>query len=135
MSRVNPLHIIILLVVVVLFGFFKLSTIKSELQEEQKSYQVSQKVATELLAYKKLYGDKKRVINGLRKIIKAPALKAANIELLRKSKSVELRSDSIELRELNRLFSKILNGAYEIKRFTIKSLDSRHASVMVEIAW
>jgi len=135
MSRVNPLHIIVLLIVVVLFGFFKLSTIKSELQEEQKSYQASQKVATELLAYKKLYGDKKRVINGLRKIIKAPSLKAANIQLSRKSKSVELRSDSMELRELNRLFSKILNGAYKIKRFTIKSLDATHASVMVEIAW
>jgi len=135
MNRVNPLHIMLLLFVVLLFSFFKLTGIKSELQELQQEYKKSQVVAEELVVYKKLYGDRKRVQNALQKIVSQRSLKSANIKLSRKANSVEIRSKSMKLNELNSLLSKILNGAYEIKRLRIKSLDATHASLVVEITW
>jgi len=135
MNRVNPLHIILLLIVVLFFAFFKLAGIKSELKELQQEYKKSQKVAEELVSYKKLYGNRKRVQKALQKIVSQRSLKSANIKLLQRPNSLEIKSASIKLNELNSLISKVLNGSYEIKRLKIKSLDATHASVAVEIAW
>jgi preprotein translocase subunit SecF len=134
-KRVNPLHIIVLLLVVLLFGFFKLSSIKEELHSEEKRYHTSQKVAKELSAYKKLYGDKKRVQRAINKIISQSSLRDADIQLSRKANSLEIRSKSMKLQELNSLISKIFNGAYDIKRLNIKAVGKTEASVVMEIAW
>ncbi len=135
MNRVNPLHIILLLIVVLFFAFFKLAGIKSELKELQQEYKKSQKVAEELVSYKKLYGNRKRVQKALQKIVSQRSLQSANIKLLQRPNSLEIKSASMKLNELNSLISKILNGSYEIKRLKIKSLDATHASIAVEIAW
>ena len=135
MNRVNPLHIILLLIVVLFFAFFKLAGIKSELKELQQEYKKSQKVAEELVSYKKLYGNRKRVQKALQKIVSQRSLQSANIKLLQRPNSLEIKSASMKLNELNSLISKVLNGSYEIKRLKIKSLDATHASIAVEIAW
>jgi hypothetical protein len=134
-NRVNPLHIVALLFVALLFGFFKLSSIKEVLQEEEKRYSSSKKVAQELLAYKKLYGDKKRVQNGIERILSQGSLKNVDIVLSRKANSLEIRSKTIKLQELNALMSKILNGAYDVRRIDIKAAGKTEASVAMEIAW
>jgi DUF4097 and DUF4098 domain-containing protein YvlB len=124
-----------LLVVVVLFIFFKLSGIKQQVVDAQESYNKSEKIAKDLVSYKKLYGNKKRVESGLQRIISQRSFASVKIKLLRGKQSIKIDAKSLTKSLLDALISKIFNGAYTIKNLTIKRIDATHASLIVEIAW
>ncbi len=135
MSRINPLHIIALLFVMILFIFFLLADIKEEVQEEKESYKKSQKIAKELFSYKKLYGDTKRIQASLKRILSQSSLRKAKLKIVKKKESTLITSPSISLYALNSLLSKIFNGPYRIKTLDIKRIDKTHARLKLEIEW
>ena len=135
MNRVNPLHIVLLLVVVILFIFFKLSSIEQQLADARESYSTREKIANELVSYKKLYGNKKRIESALQRIISQRSFASAKIKLSRGKQSIKIDAKSLTKSLLDALVSKIFNGAYTIKNLTIKRIDATHASLVVEIAW
>lgn len=135
MNRLNPLHIVIFLVVVIFFLFFKLSVVKDEFKEAKAAYNKSELIAKELQSYKKLYGDKKRIERSLRKILAQRSLKSAKLKTTKKRDGMLIISDSIDLYALNSLMSKIFNGAYPVKILKIKKVDDRHAKLKMEISW
>jgi hypothetical protein len=135
LNRINPLHIIILLIVIIFFIFFQLSGLKSELREAQESYKKSELLAKELLAYKKFYGDKKRIKASLHKILSQRSLQKAALQIEQKKSGMLIRSKAIDLYALNSLLSKIFNGGYPVKVLQIKRVDATHASLKLEITW
>ena len=135
MNRINPLHIIVLLTVVILFLFWQLSHIKSEFHEEEQAYSKSEKIAKELRAYKKFYKDKKRVKKALNTILSQASLKDAHLKIIRKQTTLRVESKAITLHALNSLISKIFSGGYAIKKLDIKNVDTTHASLKMEIQW
>lgn len=135
MSRINPLHIIALLFVMILFIFFLLADIKEEVQEEKESYKKSQQIAKELFSYKKLYGDTKRIQASLKRILSQSSLRKAKLKIVKKKESTLITSPSISLYALNSLLSKIFNGPYRIKTLDIKRIDKTHARLKLEIEW
>jgi hypothetical protein len=135
MNRINPLHIIALLVVVLLFTLFKLSGVKGELVEAKARLGETSSLATELIGLKKVYGDKKYLKRKIEKIFRLSTIKKANITKKYTKSGVIIKSKSIELVVLNTLMGKLLNDTFHIKSFKIKRLSDKKAILNVEIKW
>jgi hypothetical protein len=134
-NRINPLHIIALLSVIILFVFFQLSKIKEDIHEEQAAYNKSKKVALELYAYKKLYKRETDASKSLMQILAQPSLKEAQLKIYKTTKSIRVESKAITLSQLNFLLSKVLNGAYVIKKLEVKDKSASDFSLKLEIQW
>jgi biopolymer transport protein ExbD len=135
MNQVNPLHIVALLIVIITFLFFKLSGVKDELREAKSSYKDSEKLAVELSGLKDVYADKKRVKRSLDRILSVSSLKSANLDIKRDRSFIRISSKSMDIRALNYLMGKILNGSYNIVKLKIKRLSDEKASLNLEIKW
>ncbi|MBN2815135.1 MAG: hypothetical protein JXQ67_00510 [Campylobacterales bacterium] len=135
MNQVNPLHIGALLVVVLLYLFFTLHTLKEELIEEKAAYVESEQLAVELSSLKDVYGDKKRLENSLKRLVAQGSLKSANIALTKGKNSWSLSAKTVDLKALNAFMSKIMNGSYNVVQLRIKKLSDDAASLEMEIAW
>lgn len=134
MNRVNPLHIVALLVVLILFLLFQISGVKKQLTATTDSLHQSKKIALKTVAYKEFY-NKEKVKKALERILRQPSLKNANIIVKRDKEKVTITAKSLPLGTLNSLMAKILNGAYAIDRLSIKRVDAQHASLQMEIKW
>ena len=135
MNKLNPLHIGALLIVLLIFSFFKLDEAKKQLHDAQTAYKESEHLALELSALKDTYGDKKRIQNGIKKILRLRSLQAANVEATWKKKSVIITAKSLDLKALNTLMGKFLNGNFNIVKLKIKKIDDLKAGVEMEIQW
>ncbi len=135
MNRINPLHIGALLVAILLFSIFKLSSVKSELAEVKLDYKETEILATKLSGLKSVYADKKAVKKSLTRVLKLSSLRSANIEKKSKKNSVVLSCASMDKNALNALMGKLLNGAYQINSFKIKKLSESKVSLIMEIKW
>jgi len=135
MRTVNPLHILLLLTVFLLFVVFERFEVKKQLEEERNAYKKSEKLAKELLSYKKLFATKERVQSGILKITSQRSLKDAHLKIIKKDSSIEIVSKSIDLADLNSLIRKLLNGAYIIETLDISRIDDKHAALKVEVRW
>jgi len=135
MNRINPLHIGVLLVVVLLFFVYKLSGAKSELIEARDSYKETKEISLRLSGLKEVYEEKEKVEKALKRILEQPSLSAAKIEQEKKATGLIISSQNMELDALNSLMSKLLNGLYNIKTVEIKKLTPTTASFMMEITW
>jgi len=135
MNRLHPLHIGALLVVVLLFSFFKLNAAKQQLHQAQKSYKESEHLALELSALKDTYGNKKKIQKQIQKIVALRTLSNANIQTLWKKKGVVLSSSSLDLKALNLFMGKILNSNVNIVKLKITKKDDLRASLEMEIQW
>ena len=134
MNRVNPLHIVALLFVLILFLLFQISSVKKELTNTADSLQQSKAIALKTVAYKELY-NKEKVKKALERILRQPSLKNAEIVIQRSKDRLTIKAKSLSLGTLNSLMSKIFNGAYTISRLSVKRVDAQHASLQMEIKW
>ena len=135
MNRINPLHIGALLLVVLLFSIFKLSSAKSDLVKVKEEYKEVRELATSLSGLKTVYADKKSVKKALERVLKLSSLRSANIQQKSKKSGVTLSSVSMDKNALNSLMGKLLNGAYQINSFKIKKLSDSKVSFEMEIKW
>lgn len=134
MNRVNPLHIVVLLLVLILFLLFEITNVKKELINTTNSLHQSKAIALKIVAYKELY-NKEKVKKALERIVRQPSLKNAGITVKRDKERVIIKAKSLSLGTLNAFMSKIFNGAYIISRLSIKRIDAQHASLQMEIQW
>jgi len=125
MNRINPLYLGGFLIVLLLFFSFKLSHAKSQLAEAKESYKESLKLSTDLSELKKVY----------KKEPSLRAFKSASIVQTKTKSGVVLSAKSIDIKELNSLMAKLLNGAYNITALKIKKVSDTKASLHLEIKW
>ena len=135
MNRINPLHVVALLVVILIFVVLKLNGAKEELQDTKSSYEETLTIATELNGLSEIYSDKKDVKKSLTRILKQSSLKSANIDKKFGKSSVVISSESMDKTALNSLMGKILNGSYDVTALKIKRLSDIHVSLKMEIKW
>ena len=135
MNQINPLQIGGLLLVVILFLFFKLSGVQSEIVEADQSFKKSEKLALDVSALKNVYADKKRTQKRLEKIFSNRKLHTANLKIKKQKKLVKVSSESIDSSALNYLMGKVLNDSYNITTLKIKQLSKEKASLEMEIKW
>lgn len=125
MNRINPLYLGLLLVVLLLLVSFKLSGAKTQLRDAKKSYNESAKLSTQLSELKKVYTKK----------INLNSFKSDLLSVKKTKTGVVLSSNTLDAKVLNSLMSKVLNGAYEVKKLKIKKLSETKASLYMEIKW
>lgn len=135
MKSVNPLHIIALLVVFLLFIFIQLSGAKTELLEAKETYAETLSLSTKLKGLQEVYADKNSVKKSINILLRQHSLKAAKMKQSIGTSSVTISSESMDKTALNSLMSKILNGSYNVRTCKIKALSERKASFTMEIQW
>lgn len=135
MNQVNPLHLAGLLLIVLMFLFFKLDGVKEEIAAAKSEFLVSQSLAVDLNALKSVYADKKKTKKSLERILGQRSIVAAKLHIKRDKKFVKISSQSIDAVVLNSLMGKILNGSFNIATLKIKRLSDTKASLEMEIKW
>ncbi|MDB2562091.1 hypothetical protein N9X61_00655 [Sulfurimonas sp.] len=135
MKTVNPLHLIALLVMVLLFLFMQLSKVKDDLTQTKDTYTETLALTTSLKGLNDIYSDKNGVRKSIGIILKQHSLKSANIKQTIGKTSITLSSQSMDKIALNSFMSKILNGSYNVDKFTIKRLSDTKASFIMELKW
>lgn len=135
MNRINPLHVAILIVIVLLFFMFKLSGAKDDLAQTKELYKETLELSTELNSLNKAYQDKNRVRKSVNRLLKQSSVASANLIQNVGKSSIVLSSKSINKNALNSLMGKILNGSYNVYSFKIKNIDNKNASFKMEIKW
>ncbi|MBT5935860.1 hypothetical protein [Sulfurimonas sp.] len=135
MNQINPLHIGALLVALIAFLLFTLSSMKTEMLEEKTLYETSEKLALKLSSLKDVYADKKKTKRAIERVLSQSSLKTAALDVKREKSSVRISSKSIDTKALNALMGKILNGSYNITELKIKKLSETKASLKMEIKW
>jgi hypothetical protein len=125
MNRINPLYLGFLLVAMVLFFSYKLSGAKNDLTEAKESYRESLKLGVELSGLKKVYTSK----------LNLSSFKSSSLLQKESKPGVILSSESMDVKVLNSLMSKVLNGAYNITSLKIKRISESKVSLHLEIKW
>lgn len=135
MNRINPLHIGLLLVVILMFLAINLSNTKRELAEVTKSYTLTAKLSTHLSGLKEVYDDKDKIKLSLEKILEQASFKSAKIDQELKTTQMIISSHDMDITTLNALMSQLLNGVYTISTLKITKISQTHASFYIEITW
>lgn len=135
MNRINPLHIGLLLVAILIFLVINLFSIKHELEVAKESYTQTEALSTRLSGLKEIYEDKEKIALSLKRILEHASLKSAKIEQELKTTQMIIHSQDIDITALNALMSQLLNGAYTISALKITKLNETHASIFIEITW
>lgn len=135
MNQINPLHVGALLVTVLLFMFFKLSSYQKELVAIQTEYKQSSKVATQLSTLDDIYANSTKIKSSLERLLRQPSLKSAEIKTSVGKNSYKISSDAISAAALNSLMGKILNGSYNVTALSIKKISQEKAKLEMEIKW
>lgn len=135
MSRLNPLYIALLLVGVLLFMMMRLHSAQQELNQEKLLYSKTQLLADKIYGLKSTYFNKTKVQRSLNTILRRSLLRNANITKKVTNSSFLFTSDNMNIRSLNFLMSKVLNGTYDIAQLKIRRLSDEKASLKMEIKW
>ena len=135
MNRLNPLHIIILLIVLLAFVMVKLNTAKEEMADVKSSYKQTTVLADKIKGLKSTYFNKNRVQRAINQILRNYTLKDAKIMKKVSDSSLLLTSKNMKMHSLNFLLGKILNGDYIVSELQIKKINDKTASLRLEIKW
>ena len=133
MNQINPLHIGALLVVILIFLFSQLSSVKEELKDANTEYLSSEKIAVAVSGLKSVYANKKKTQRALDRIFVQSSLRSAGLKIKKTKESVKVSAESVDSNVLNSLMGKILNGSYKITHLKIKRLSETQASLEMEI--
>ncbi len=135
MNRINPLHIAALLIIILIFFMFKLSSAKDELTDTKELYQETLSLSTQLNGLKEVYSNKNEIQKSLKILLRNSTLRSSNIKQNISRSSMIINSESMDKMALNFLMGKLLNGSYNIVSLKIKRLSKKNASLEVEIKW
>ncbi len=135
MNRINPIHIAALLIALLLFVMLKLNAAREDLADTKESYAQTLVLAQKIKGLKSSYFNKTKVLKSINMILRNSTVRSANITKKVTNSSVLLTSEDMNIRSLNFLMGKILNGAYVISDLKIKRLSDKKASLRLEIKW
>jgi len=135
MNRINPLYIGVTLIVLISFISYKLNVVTDEYNEAKIEYKKTLALANELKSLENVYGDKKRIKKSLEKILNHSSLRGSEINKDFTKSTLKIDSKSINIKALNFLMGKLLNGTYQIRSMKIKKLSDLRVSLELEIKW
>jgi len=135
MNRINPLYIGLALVILISFISYKLNMVANEYDVAKSEYKETLALANELKSLKNVYSDKKRVRKSLQKILNHSSLRGVEINKSFTKSTLKIDAKTLDIKALNFLMGKLLNGTYQIKNIKIKKLSDLRVSLELEIKW
>jgi len=135
MRQVNPLHVLLLLTVFILFLLYHLQETQATFHDAKGQLAKTKDVAYQIGALKKEYANKEYVVRTITRLLHQSILKSATITKEQKSDAIVLHAKKLSKRQLQRVLTKILNSTYKIKALHIKRVDEESVDVDVEVGW
>jgi len=135
MNRINPLHILFFVMLILLITMFKLNSSKNELAIVGETYNETLVVSSKLKEFHKTYEDRKQIKKSLDRILKRSSLRKANITKKVSKSNIIISSESMNKIALNSLMGKVINGSYNVVSLKIKKLSDKKVSIRLEIKW
>lgn len=135
MKHINPLHIGVFLIVLIIFVATRLASSKDDLAEAMKTLESTKKLSVELNEYKKVYSNGGAITKALERILMLRVLKSANLNVKKSKSGMSINSESMDKLALNSLMGKLVNGSYRIENLKIKKLSDEKVSFYTEIKW
>jgi len=135
MNRINPLYLGLSLIVLITFISYRLNSLSNEYILAKNEYKERLALANELSSLKNVYADKKMVRKSLEKILNNSTLKKYKFNKTFTKSSLKIEAKSLDIKGLNFLMGKLLNGTYQIKALKIKKLSDLRVSLELEIKW
>lgn len=135
MNRIDPIHIVVLLTIILFVVIYNLDVSKSELEENKKSFKTTQAVATKLVSLKDVYANQTSIRQSLKRVLNDASIRSAGIDTKFKSTSLTIDADSIDLKTLNLLLGKLLNASYIVDSMKVKRISNTKADLQMEIIW
>jgi len=125
MNRFNPLYLVFLLIVLLLFLSFQLSNAKNDLNQGKEAYKDCVKLSTELSGLKNAYSVK----------LNLSSIKSTSLTQKIDEHGMTISSNNMDVKDLNCLMRKLLNGAYNIGTLNIKRINDTKVILYLEIKW
>ena len=125
MNRFNPLYLVFLLIALLLFLTYQLSNVKTDLTQGKEAYIDCVKLSTELSGLKNAYSIK----------LNLSSIKSASLIQKIDEYGMTISSNSMDVKDLNCLMRKLLNGAYNISTLNIKRISDTKVTLYLEIKW
>jgi hypothetical protein len=113
----------------------KLNTAREELTDAKESYSQTLVLAQKIKGLKSTYFNKTKVLKSINMLLRNATVRSAGISKKVTNSSILLTSKSMNIRSLNFLMGKILNGTYVVSELQIKRLSDKTASLRLEIKW
>lgn len=132
MSRLNPLYILLLSFIVALFAAYSASKKQTELEELQSEYHTKEDIALRLHALKKAYSPKRK--RELLRLLGSGLLKKSAIHYSDKKDRLIISGTGVDVKAANTIVSKVLNGTYNLKRFSLRRA-KEGIDLEMEIVW
>jgi len=135
MNRINPIHIVVLLTVILMYVLYSLDVSKRTLEENKAALKTTQTMANKLVSLKNVYADPTKTKQSLQRVLNDGSLRSAGIETAFKKTSVSITAQGIDLQRLNLFLGKLLNSAYVIDSMKVKSVSDTKADLQMELRW
>jgi hypothetical protein len=130
MKKLNPLYLLALLVVIVLFVAYKSNQAKEELKEANNQLKQTKDLALKLSGIKKAYDYSKTKESKLLRLVSSKK----NIKYQKNKDKFIIEGYGIDPIVVRNLISKILNDTYNITYLDIKK-EAKKIYFKVEIKW
>ena len=132
MSRINPLHIAFLLLLLFGFVLYQHFAVQKKIAHKEQRLKELQNVAKEIATLKNYWGDKKLQKRRIEEILGTPFIKKFLKDTKRKRDRYTILLDDVGAKEADRIADKIFNSFVKIGSFTIKKKDKTKISMKVE---
>jgi biopolymer transport protein ExbB/TolQ len=129
MKQINPLYILALVVIVTLFSIYQNTQAKISLQTLENKYMQTHSLAQKLSALKKAYS--KEQVQHLANILKH----RNDLHVQLKHNKLEITGEKVGVKTLDFVFSKVLNGNYNVKNLSLIALKNVKTKLKMEIVW
>jgi len=134
-NQINPIYLGLLLVAFVFLSIFNLNNQKKDLDLAKSEFKSTRKLTDDLVALKNVYANKNKIKKELERILNNPSLTKSELEKSFKKTGVKVTSKSMDINDLNKLMSKMLNGTYNLTSLKIKKLSDTKVDFFMEIKW
>ncbi len=133
MKQINPLYVAMLLLVLLVLAVVQLNKAKNEQYEAKENLKQTKEMAERIVALKKSWSDASQSNKNLQKLLRAPQLKASQIEQKKEGDKVILSSKNMDIAAVNYMVNKLLNGTFVLGAVKIVREENELFSFSVEV--
>lgn len=134
MSRVNPLHIVLLALTLLGLGGYRLHLALEHNGQMHASLSEVRRVGERTEALRRTWFATPSANPALQRLLNSAAVKNGGVTMTRQGDHLSLRAARMDARSLDALLDSVLNAPCEIRSIEIRRVDDTHASLLLEIA-
>jgi len=134
MSRINPLYLLLLAIIITVFISYKTNVAKEQLEEKFLELETTTSLAEELFALKQAYDPKKGKLQLLR-IVRSKMFQKEGLQVAQSTNKVTLEAKQMGYKSVATLLTKLLNKNFPITKLDLVAVDESNLHLRMEIQW